>query len=147
MWTKKLIHFGKHRSNVHCKNCTNVHTNITYVVVSKVSPRQQFSSRLDFNICCSSYFKEAQKCATFRTVDAVVSRGNLMQQMKDASFLHWQSVTIVWQQRTGRTEWDLAKSCLWRCESPTVFSKNIGTGLQKNGSRCSKLMSPNLKWR
>lgn len=40
-----------------------------------------------FKMCCSSYLKRTKKPAMLRTVDAVVSKGSLLHQMKEMSCL------------------------------------------------------------
>lgn len=104
-----------------------------------------------------------------RIIDAVVGQGNLVQQMKEASSLlpfeigrrlavsSELSETSVTQQHPSTVRKSLARSCVHERvaviqpyldmdtrPSESSMHKNIGTGAQKNSSRCSGLMSQNL---
>ena len=108
-----------------------------------------------------------------RIVDAVVGQGNLVQQMKDTSSLlpfkigRCPAVPSAqnWQKPVGPRYTHLLSGEVWpevvfmeelqpkshtsdvgTRPSDSSMHKNIGTGVQKNGSRCSGLMSQNLKY-
>ena len=110
---------------------------------------------------------------TLRIVDAVVGQGNLVQQMKNTSSLFPFEIGRCpavpsaqnWQKPVGPRYTHLLSREVWpevvfmeelqpkshtsdieTRPSDSTMHKNIGTGVQKNGSRCSGLMTQNFKY-